>query len=95
MSNSDMGTQRTDKTNKTEKSSKKHKKKHKKHKKSKSSKKSKAIDSSSSSDWSAGDRNVDYGSHGQLTDDGDWDGRSQDLYDSDHPPDYPLNSYHL
>lgn len=92
----------TEGTQKTEKSSKKHKKKkHKsksKHKKSKGKKDRKAgdIGSTSSSDWSAGDRGVDYGSAGRLTDGSDvWEGRSQELYESDNPPDYPLNSYHL
>lgn len=60
--------------------------------------KSKSSDSSSdsSAEWSIGDGKVDYGSPERLTDGSDqWEGRSIELYDSDNPPDCPLNSYHI
>ena len=69
-------------------------KKHKKKKKDSSS--SNSSDSSdASSDWSLNDGDVDYGSPERISDASDqWEGRSVELYDSDNPPDYPLNSYH-
>jgi len=52
--------------------------------------------SDSSAEWSIGDGKVDYGSPERLTDGSDcWEGRSIELYDSDNPPDCPLNSYHI
>jgi len=54
------------------------------------------MDSSSSSDWSVGDKGVDYGSPERISNKSkDWDGRSQELYDSDDQNEYKLNSYHL
>ena len=59
-------------------------------------KKKKAGDLDESSDWSANDSGVEYGSAERISDGSDaWEGRSQELYDSDNPPDYPFNAYHL
>ncbi len=42
------------------------------------------MDSSSSSNWSLGDKDIDYGSPERLSNQSKgWDGRSQELYDSD------------
>lgn len=52
--------------------------------------------SDGSSDWSLDDGNIDYGSPEKISDGSDlWEGRSAELYDSDGPPDYPLNAYHI
>lgn len=94
------------KKNKKDKKSKKGKdrkkgkgKKHKKRKKNHSdSSSSNSSDESSeaSSDWSLNDGDVDYGSPERISDGSDqWEGRSAELYDSDNPPDYPLNAYHI
>ena len=77
--------------------SKKKDKKKKKRKRFDSDSTSNSSDDSSeaSSNWSIDDKNVDYGSPEKLSDGSDlWEGRSAELYDSDSPPDYPLNSYH-
>lgn len=60
-------------------------------------KKSSSSESSdSSAEWSIGDSKVDYGSPERMSDGSDnWEGRSIELYDSDNPPDCPLNSYHI
>jgi hypothetical protein len=54
------------------------------------------MDSSSSSDWSAGDKEADYGSPERISAGSrGWDGRSVELYDSDDHGEYRLNAYHL
>ena len=94
------------KKDKKHKEKEKEKDKGKKGKKDKKKKKRKRFDSDSSSNssddsselssnWSIDDKHVDYGSPEKLSDGSDqWEGRSVELYDSDSPPDYPLNSYH-
>ena len=73
------------------------KKKKKKRFHSDSSSSNSSDDSSeASSDWSIDDKHVDYGSPEKVSDGSNcWEGRSAELYDSDNPPDFPLNSYHL
>lgn len=87
-----------EKKSKKDKNRKKSKgKKHKKHKKNDSSSSNSSDESSeASSDWSLNDGDVDYGSPERISDASDqWEGRSAELYDSDNPPDYPLNAYHI
>ena len=91
-------TEKKHKSKKKDKNKKNKKKKHKKKKRSHSdSSSSNSSDSSDvSSDWSLNDGDVDYGEADRISDGSDmWEGRSAELYDSDNPPDYPLNSYHL
>ena len=82
---------------KKKKKGKKHKKKKKFHSSdSEDGEGSESSSSDSSAEWSIGDGKVDYGSPERLTDGSDqWEGRSIELYDSDNPPDCPLNTYHL
>lgn len=62
----------------------------------KSGKSSSDDSSDSSAEWSIGDAKVDYGSPERMSDGSDnWEGRSVELYDSDNPPDCPLNAYHI
>ena len=79
-----------------DKKKKKHKKdKKKKKKKNKGSSSDSSNSSDSSGDWKFDDKGVNYGSPEVLTDrSSDWDGRSQELYDSDNP-DGTLNLYHI
>ncbi|CDW76232.1 UNKNOWN [Stylonychia lemnae] len=94
------------KKHKKKKDKKKKKKKDKKKKDKKKKKKKKKRGNSSSSDssnssedsdedWKFDDKGVDYGSPERISDGSSvWDGRSQELYDSDNP-EYPLNLYHI
>lgn len=87
---------KAEKAEKKEKKSKKHKKKKKKKNHSDSSSSNSSSTSEASSDWSIGDRNYDYGTADRISDASDqWEGRSAELYDSDNPPEYPLNTYHI
>eukprot|EP00347_Sterkiella_histriomuscorum_P003806 403362870 len=89
-----------DKKKKKKKDKKKKDKKKKDKKKKKKRSGSSSSDSSNSSDdsdedWKFEDKGVNYGSPERVTDGSSlWDGRSQELYDSDNP-DCPLNLYHL
>jgi hypothetical protein len=74
---------------------KKDKKKKKKKKRGGSSSSDSSNSSDSSGDWKFDDKGVNYGSPEYLTEGSeDWDGRSQELYDSDNP-DGNLNLYHV
>jgi hypothetical protein len=69
-----------------DKKKKKKKDKKKKKKKNRGSSSDSSNSSDSSGDWKFDDKGVNYGSPEVLTDrSSDWDGRSQELYDSDNP----------
>ena len=93
------------KKHKKKKDKKKKKKKDKKRKDKKKKKKKKRSGSSSDSDnssddsdedWKFDDKGVIYGSPERVSDgDEAWEGRSQELYDSDNPEQHHLNLYHI
>lgn len=77
------------------KKKKKDKKKKKKKKRGSQSSSDSSNSSDSSGDWKFDDKGVNYGSPQYLSEgSSDWDGRSQELYDSDNP-DQNLNLYHI
>lgn len=94
----DKEKKKKDKKKKKKKDKKKKKKKDKKKKKKKKRGSSSTSDSSNSSesdgDWKFDDKGVNYGSPERISEgSSDWDGRSQELYDSDNP-ESNLNLYH-